>query len=353
MTITVQTSRLLAVTLTAALALTACSSSSSKKSTPTSTSPVVTSSPAPTSAPVSSAAAAGPVNPLTGIAPQPSGPVIAVKIDDTGPGRPQVGIDQADIVYIEQAEGGLTRDVAVFASQKPVVGYIRSTRASDPELLSEYGPILLAASGGGGDSLKILDASILKSYIQDRGAPLFYRVVRSASTYINVELNLAKVSAAMSSAGGVQDIGLTWNADASALASDPAASTISTVVGGTAVGFTWNASLNKYVRVINGAQQKAADGNLIATPNVIVQFCQVTVHPGDVDVDGNPSQYTHSVGSGTVSIFRNGHRIDGTWSRASDTSPTIYKDASGNQIALNPGGAWVVLATTGASLSSS
>ena len=74
---------------------------------------------------------------------------MAVKIDDTGNGRPQRGVDLADIVYIEQAEGGLSRLIAVFATNKPVVEPVRSVRASDPELLSQYGPITLVASRNG------------------------------------------------------------------------------------------------------------------------------------------------------------------------------------------------------------
>ncbi|SDJ15922.1 Protein of unknown function [Frankineae bacterium MT45] len=330
----------------------ALTSGGSSKSTAAATGPSVTPVPSVSPTPaVTAAPAPKPVNPLTGTGTVPTGPVIAVKIDDTAPGRPQVAMDKADIVYIEQAEGGLTRDVAIFASQKPLVGYIRSTRASDPELLTQYGPIVLVASGGGGDSLQILDASQLHGYIQDRGAPGFYRVNRAASSYINVVLNLAKVS--VPGAGRAKSTGLVWNASGAGLAGTPVATTISTKVGGTPVGFTWNARLNKYVRVINGTVQHAADGAVIATPNVIVQFCAVSPHPGDIDVNGNPSQYTHSVGSGKVAIFRNGHRINGTWSRPSLNAGTTYTDASGKPIAVTPGGAWIVLATNGAPLTSS
>ena len=97
--------------------------------------------PSASAAPVSSSAVAAPVNPLTGLAPPATGPVIAVKVDDTAAGRPQHGIDQADVVYIEQAEGGLSRLVAVFATNKPAVEPVRSVRASDPELLTQYGRI--------------------------------------------------------------------------------------------------------------------------------------------------------------------------------------------------------------------
>ena len=109
------------------------------------------------------------VNPFTGIGPVPKPPTIAVKIDDTPPGRPQVGIDQADIVYIEAVEGGLTRLAAIFGTHKPkAVGYVRSTRPSDPDLLLQYGKITEAASGGGHDSLPLLHRSGITGWINDR-----------------------------------------------------------------------------------------------------------------------------------------------------------------------------------------
>ena len=60
-----------------------------------------------------------PVNPLTGLLPAPQGPVVAVKIDDTAPARPSAGLDRADVIYIEEAEGGESRMLAVFATAKP------------------------------------------------------------------------------------------------------------------------------------------------------------------------------------------------------------------------------------------
>ena len=48
-------------------------------------------------------------NPLTGVAASPNGPVIAVKLDDTAAGRPSLGVDKADVIYLEEVEGGLSR----------------------------------------------------------------------------------------------------------------------------------------------------------------------------------------------------------------------------------------------------
>jgi hypothetical protein len=49
-----------------------------------------------------------------------------------------------------------------------------------------------------------------------------------------------------------------------------------------------------------------------------------------------------------VVLFRNGKRIEGKWSRPTPGSPTRFTDLAGKPLLLAPGGAIVVLATTGA-----
>jgi hypothetical protein len=72
-----------------------------------------------------------PTDPLTG-GDVVDGPVIAVKIDNTSSGLPQYGVSDADIVYVEQVEGGLTRLMAIFHTTLPgEVGAVRSVRSTD------------------------------------------------------------------------------------------------------------------------------------------------------------------------------------------------------------------------------
>lgn len=68
------------------------------------------------------------------------------------------------------------------------------------------------------------------------------------------------------------------------------------------------------MRIIDGQSLRAADGAPIAKPNVLVQYRQVSADRSDVDVNGNLSMYTHTIGKGRVVLFRNGKRIVGTWS---------------------------------------
>jgi hypothetical protein len=306
----------------------------------------------PTATATTSAAAPKPkpaaINPFTG-GKASNNPVVAVKIDDTAHGRPQVNTDKADIVYIEQVEGGLTRLLAIYNTTLPTVEAVRSTRASDPELVEQYGPIAYVASGGAPNPLEVLARSNLKTSINDAGGPGFTRDGSRPAPY-NLMSNLAVVGAALK-APKAKPVGLTWSA-LTKVSTTPKASTVQTVVGGTPVRFDWNASLRRYQRVIDGAVQHTASGKVIATPNVIVQFCSVTVYPQDVDVMGNPSQFTHTIGSGRVVVFRNGHRLEGTWSRPKGTSGTVLRSRLGRPLDLAPGGAWVVLVATGAPLSS-
>ena len=114
--------------LVAAATITAACGGDDKKAAPkptTTTAPTTTAPPAET--PTSGA-------PLTGLAitdpAKVARPALIVKIDNAPKGRPQEGINQADVVVEEGVEGGITRLAAIFHSQDiGEVGPIRSARS--------------------------------------------------------------------------------------------------------------------------------------------------------------------------------------------------------------------------------
>jgi hypothetical protein len=340
--------RILAVSLaaTALLASAACSGGgSAKKSSAAPTPTPSTSSATPTKPPAPAAK-----NPYTGVGAVPRTPTIAVKIDDTAPGRPQRAINQADIVYIEAVEGGLTRLAAIYGTNKPTVGYVRSTRPSDPDLLLQFGKITEAYSGGAHDSLPRVHQSGLTSWSNDAGAPYYSRANRSESSYINLVLNLAKVAKKTKSALP-KNMGWTFSPSIAGLPAGQGTDVRTTVTGsyssGTPVEFKYSTTLKKYVRYINGVRQVQADGSPVTATNVVVQECRVVAHPADTDVNGNPSQFTYTVGKGNVSVFRGGKRINGTWSRPGLSSGTTLRTTAGKALPLAPGNTWVVLIRKG------
>lgn len=286
------------------------------------------------------------VSPFTGLR-TTNNPVIAVKVDDTAGARPQVGLDRADIVYIAQVEGGLTRLIAVFNTHLPSrVGPVRSTRNDDPEVVAQYGPIIYVASGGDRVEYRPLDRSDLHPVINDRGGPGFSRDAKRTAP-LNLFVDLRTVARKVHGVRA-RSIGLHWSTHVANTAA--AGDVVSTKVGATPVVFRWRQSIHRYVRYFDGHVDKLADGSAVSTPNVIVQFVHGSVFRADIDPAGNPAWYQHTVGTGRVVVFRDGRRIEGRWSRPSAADGTQLTDRHGKPIALSPGGAWFVLADTGTPL---
>src|SRR5207237_6439864 len=89
------------------------------------------------------------------------------KIDNEAPARPQAGLNQADVVFEEQVEGGDTRLAAVFQSaDADPVGPVRSTRSTDIAIIAELNRPLYAFSGGN----QVFLAQIRAAPIIDVGA---------------------------------------------------------------------------------------------------------------------------------------------------------------------------------------
>jgi hypothetical protein len=288
-------------------------------------------------------------NPLTGQRPVPSGPVVAVKIDNTAAGRPQAGLDSADVVYVEQVEGGLTRLVAVYASRRPRrVEPVRSVRNSDPELLAQYGRVALAFSGGAGGPLATLHRSRLVDASPARYGGAYYRDGGRPAPY-NLVVDLRRlVSALPGATARVRDVGFRWNSKDSRLTHARRVTRFSATVGNTPVSFRWDRPSRRWVQTAPGGRAyRAASGAPLGAPNVIVQLCRVTVDRHDVDVTGSPAAYTHTIGSGPALLFRDGRGVLGRWVRRTRGSPTRFVDGAGKDLLLRPGGVWVLLARAG------
>jgi hypothetical protein len=303
----------------------------------------------PTPTPTPTTTAPPPVaatDPLNGGKPS-SNPVFAVKVADTVEARPQVNIDKADIVYVEQVEGGLTRLAAVFHSTIPSqVEPVRSVRPQDMDLLQQYGPIGFVASGGNSKALRAVRASKFAVSMEDFGSSGFHRDGNRSAPY-NVVANLTK----MKKGSKAKSIGWTFNAAGSGAAGATKATAIHTRVGGTPVDFEYFAATQRWVRTYHGSPDRTSTGVAISAQNVIVQFCDGYADGGNRDAAGNPVWYTITKGTGKVAVFRDGQRIDGTWSRAKYADGTSLRDAQGHPIALKPGRTWVLLVTKGTALS--
>ena len=108
-------------------------------------------------------------------------------------------------------------------------------------------------------------------------------------------------------------------------------------------GFRYN-PVHHYYQVLNSDGQAVdATAGPLRAQNVLVQ--NVIDEPdGTVDSIGSPSFLTHTVGTGTFTLYRDGRAISGKWSRKSVDDPTRFLDKSGKAVKFRPGQTWVMLA---------
>ena len=288
--------------------------------------------PTPTASPVVSTPA---VSPLTGVG--TAGRVLAVKIDNVGfAQREQTGLNSADLVYVIQVEGGLSRYLVIFDSaHAPArVGPVRSARQTDIPLLAAFGKVGLAYSGAISGLLPDLAAANLQTITPANASRLFSNG-GSDPTYIKP----ADVFAAYPNLAEAKDVGLRFGAAPSA--GQTASSVTATMPS---ASFTFTASGAQWLVSVDGRAATTTDQGRMSADNVIIQHVRVVPGKYTDHNAGHPDNevFSQTTGQGLADFYRDGKVWHGQWSKASDTSPTDYT-VNGAPMPLAPGRTWIVL----------
>lgn len=269
----------------------------------------------------------------------PAGSLLAVKIDNVRPARPQTGIDAADIVYAEQVEGGLSRLMAVYATEFPeTVGPVRSARESDLELLRQFDEPTLAFSGAQSKLLPLIDRAPLHAETPQDAADAYSREDDRPAPH-NLYLRPGKLLDSPPGAealttgfryGPAPDGGAPEN---SRSVSYPAAR----------FTFTWSDDRRGWLVSMDGTPTITTDDTRVAPATVVVQH--VTVRESQFrDFLGNNTPYTQTVGSGRAEVLRDGRTFKANWDRATPTDGTTFTTPDGEPLNFAEGQVWVVYA---------
>jgi hypothetical protein len=262
------------------------------------------------------------------------GPVYAVKIDNTTKAHPQVGLQKADVVYIEQVEGGVTRLAAIYSSVYPkYVGPVRSGRITDIDLLRQYGTVGMIYSGSQNRLLPKLQAARLKlvsfdasrtGYTRSSSRPQPYDVI---GTFATLRKRAGKVSTP-------KHVGYTFGALPAA--GGRPATTVSIRYPSARVGAVWSPAKKRWLLSMDGLKDMAAEGGQLGATTLVVQFATVRPSPYH-DVNGANTPLTETIGRGRALFFRDGKVFEGTWRRGKATDPTTYRFADGSPAVFAPG----------------
>jgi Protein of unknown function (DUF3048) N-terminal domain/Protein of unknown function (DUF3048) C-terminal domain len=308
------------------------------------------------------------VYPLTGLpATDPAKlarPALVVKIDNadgsgTNSARPQIGLNQADVVYEEMVEGSVTRLAAVFHSgDSDPVGPVRSARTTDIAVFTPLNTPLYAWSGANADFAAIIRGSALVDVGYDAHSEVYGR--RNDNGHVaphNLYSSTPELFALAPPDAKPPNPLFTYRTANEALnaSAAPAGSAHLEFGGGAGsapVDWGWDASTGAYLRSQKGSIDVDENGVQMTAQNVIISF--VSYHDtGYVDPSGAPVPQGDLVGSGECWVLTNGMIIKGTWTKPSVSAITTYTDAAGAPIKLTPGRTWVELPPNGgASVSS-
>ncbi|MBC7373221.1 MAG: DUF3048 domain-containing protein [Frankiales bacterium] len=317
--------------------------------------------PTPTAAPALSPSAAAPVpaptiaakakatglaaDPLTGRKQVPTGPVVAIKIDNSPLARPyHRGLGEASIVYQELMEGGSSRFLAVYAPATGTeVGPVRSVREGDLELLQQFGKVALGSSGGNAGVLATVAQAARAGQLLDANYDVLpgpYRKGERRRDAINFFTSPQRIDQAKPNGMRVHDIGLRFGPLATG-AGFPATRASISFSPITRVRVEYDAAAGTYAVFQDGDRMKD-----YAPTNIVIQHSKIALSRY-VDVLGSPSPYTTTIGSGPVAILRDGRRISGTWRRLVGDTGTRFLDDKGRDLPLKVGSTLVLLVPAG------
>lgn len=284
-----------------------------------------------------------PENSISGL-PGGDGPVLVVKIDDTTEAHPQIGLEDADVVYIEEVEGGLTRLAAVFSSKIPQkIGPVRSARISDVDLFAQYGHIGFAYSGVQQKMRPVIKAANL----QDLGAENHSSTIYTNDTsrtppyamVLRADLLMQFVKDNKLSLDISKNMG--WNFG------DPPQ-------GGTAISSVhlswpansydakWSPKEGRWLLDHSHSADLSASGVQLGPKTLVIQSVSISdsIYKDKV---GGITPFSATVGSGTGYILRDGKCFAAKWSRPNATSGTRWTTSDGKQLAFEKGQIWVAL----------
>ena len=286
-------------------------------------------------------------NVLTNL-PGKNGPILAVKIDDTPPAHPQIGLESADVIYIEQVEGGLTRLAAIFSNViPPSIGPIRSARISDIDILAQYGHVGFAFSGAQKKLLPVIAAANLENIGAERNPPSIYSrdLTRSEPTNMFLDANalLKKtIETEKKNIDIVKSVG--WQ-----FGPTPTTSALGKNISGVSIHWPasryevkWSKTEKRWLVFYAGAPDIDGSGKQLGATNFVIQIVPITdsiYH----DKVGGVTPFSNTVGTGSGYLLRDGKAFSIKWQRPVATAGTIWTFSDGSAAHFADGQVWIAL----------
>lgn len=271
--------------------------------------------------------------------------ILVVKIDDTNAAHPQIGVEDADVVYVEQVEGGVTRLAAVYSSKLPaLIGPIRSARISDIELLAQFGRVGFAYSGAQTKMRPVIAAANLENLSAERNPPSIYGKDPDRPGPFDMIL---KPDLLLERANSNPKIKIdTATASVFPFGEAPAGETITAVAKikwlSARYELRWDAVGEKWLIYFNDKPKLAATGEHLYADTAIIQIVSITPSIYG-DKFGGVTPFSKTTGTGKAVMLRDGFSYQVNWQRDLETELTKWQTITGEVANFKPGRIWILL----------
>ena len=264
-----------------------------------------------------------------------------MKLDNTRNAQPHAGLIDADVVYIEEVEYGITRLAAVFSSRVPKrIGPIRSARITDIDLFAQYGKPAFGYSGAQRKMFPYLAAASIYDVSPYRGGTGYSRDNRRRAPY-NLYFDGRAAAKRAPKATKARDTGFVFEEQVPDGGLN--ATKASMAWGYASAGFAYDKKDKEYRISLNGQPARAEEwsgGQRAAT--VVIQYVKQT-RSQFWDKGGGNTPHAETIGKGTAMVLRDGRVWKTTWTRPNAKSGTTFTLRDGSPLPFKPGQLWIVL----------
>jgi hypothetical protein len=272
------------------------------------------------------------------------GQVLAVKIDDTNAAHPQIGLEDAEVVYIEQVEGGLTRLAAIFSTVIPQrVGPVRSARISDIDILRQYGRVAFSYSGAQRKLLSVIKGANLEDLGAQHESPTIYTTdplrISPYAMVLRADLLLRKIKEKNLVVDSAKNVGFVFGE-----LQEGGKALNKVVMRWPAATYSaeWSDKDSRWHLSHNGKLNLADSGVVLGPTTLVIQIVRIV--PSEYsDKLGGITPLSETVGTGKAYVLRNGEVFTTIWNRATPDSGTTFTFSDGSVMNFAPGQIWVAL----------
>lgn len=263
---------------------------------------------------------------------------IAVIVENHVDARPQSGLARANLVIEAEAEGGITRYLAVYADGSEIkeIGPIRSARPYFVDWARELSALFVHCGGSPEALVKIARENVFDLnefyngtyFWRDKSRPAPHNIYTSTES-LNGYLESEK-------AGEGEYLSWQFKDDAALPEGETGKNVkIKFKTPDYYVDWVYDKESNSYIRYLAGQKHKDIDGEEITAKNVIVMRVKAEV------IDDESRLKMEHIGSGKAIVCLDGKCEEGSWEKKSGLARTHFYNSNGEEFKFNAGTVWI------------